>query len=147
MWRVWRCLSSYKPEVRLPWQVRGGRFHHQEVQRRATDRSESKNHFKSSRILSVQRGKLQKRPITQEQLKHVLLQPDGSNTWPLHSSNTGVFKIKLVLPKGLTCDHCVIQWWWTVGNNWGCDDDGNCGVGLGKTQETFVNCADITISP
>ena len=24
-------------------------------------------------------GKLQKRPITQEQLKHVLLQPDGSN--------------------------------------------------------------------
>ena len=92
-------------------------------------------------------GKVEKRPITQEQLKHVLLQPDGSNTWPLHSSRTGEFTIKLVLPKGLTCDHCVIQWWWTVGNNWGCNDEGDCGVGLGKTQETFVNCADIRISP
>ncbi|XP_078351368.1 uncharacterized protein LOC144636107 [Oculina patagonica] len=90
-------------------------------------------------------GKLEKRPITQEQLKHVLLQPDGSDTWPLHSSGTGDFKIKLLLPKGLTCDHCVMQWWWTVGNNWGCDEDGNCGVGKGKEQETFVNCADIKI--
>ncbi|XP_078349479.1 uncharacterized protein LOC144634405 [Oculina patagonica] len=92
-------------------------------------------------------GKLEnrERPITQEQLKHVLLQPDGSNTWPLHSSRTGNFKIKLNLPKGLTCDNCVMQWWWTVGNNWGCDEDGNCGVGKGKKQETFVNCADIKI--
>ena len=92
-------------------------------------------------------GKLQKRPITQEQLKHILLQPDGSNTWPLHSSRNGVFKIKLVLPKGLTCDYCVIQWWWTVGNNWGCNDEGVCGEGLAKRQETFVNCADIRITP
>ena len=92
-------------------------------------------------------GKVEKRPITQEQLKHVLLQPDGSNTWPLHSSRTREFTIKLVLPKGLTCDHCVIQWWWTVGNNWGCNEDGDCGVGLGKRQETFVNCADIKIVP
>ena len=90
-------------------------------------------------------GKLVKRPITQGQLTHVLLQPDGSNTWPLHTSKTGEFKIKLVLPKGLTCDHCVFQWWWTVGNNWGCDENGNCGVGKGKQQETFVNCADIKI--
>ena len=90
-------------------------------------------------------GKLEKRPVTQQQLKHVLLQPDGSNTWPLHASRTGDFKIRLVLPRGLTCDHCVMQWWWTVGNNWGCDEDGNCGVGKGKKQETFVNCADIKI--
>ncbi|KAJ7379974.1 hypothetical protein OS493_012736 [Desmophyllum pertusum] len=90
-------------------------------------------------------GKLVNRPITQEQLKHVLLQPDGSNTWPLHASRNGVFKIKLLLPKGLTCDHCVMQWWWTVGNNWGCNDNGDCGEGLGKKQETFVNCADIKI--
>lgn len=92
-------------------------------------------------------GKLVTRPITQDQLTHVLLQPDGSNTWQLHSSRNGDYHIKLVLPKGLTCDHCVIQWWWTVGNNWGCDEDGNCGVGLGKKQETFVNCADIRITP
>ena len=90
-------------------------------------------------------GKLQKRPITEEQLEYVLLQPDGSNTWQLHSSQTGKYTIKLVLPKGLTCDHCVMRWWWTVGNNWGCDENGNCGVGKGKKQETFVNCADIKI--
>lgn len=90
-------------------------------------------------------GKLVKRPITQEQLKYVLLQPDGSNTWQLHSSQNGKFTIKLDLPKDLTCDHCVLQWWWTVGNNWGCDENNNCGVGLGKKQETFVNCADIKI--
>ena len=69
-------------------------------------------------------GKLAKPPITQKKLNHVLLQPDGANTWPLHSSRNGLFKIKLVLPKGLTCDHCVMQWWWTVGNFWGCDDNG-----------------------
>ena len=91
-------------------------------------------------------GKLVNRPITQNQLDHVLLQPDGSNTWQLHSSENGEYHIKLDLPKGLTCDHCVLQWWWTVGNNWGCDDNGNCGVGLGKEQETFVNCADIKIT-
>ena len=34
-----------------------------------------------------------------------------------------------------------------MGNNWGCDDDNNCGVGRGKQQETFVNCADIKITP
>ena len=92
-------------------------------------------------------SKLERRPITQEQLAHVLLQPDGSNKWQLHSSANGKYHIKLVLPKGLTCDHCVLQWWWTVGNNWGCDEQGNCGVGLGKKQETFVNCSDIKITP
>ena len=92
-------------------------------------------------------GKVVSRPITQQQLSRVLLQPDGSNTWQLHSSTNGNYHIKLVLPKGTTCDHCVLQWWWTVGNNWGCDEDGNCGVGKGKKQETFVNCADIKIVP
>ena len=90
-------------------------------------------------------GKLEKPSITQEQLNHVLLQPNVSNTWPLHSSTNGMFKIKLKLPKGLTCDHCVMQWWWIAGNNWGCNDEGVCGHGLGKKQETFVNCAEIRI--
>ncbi|XP_068729965.1 uncharacterized protein [Montipora capricornis] len=91
-------------------------------------------------------GKVMRRPITQDQLTHVLLQPDGSNTWQLHSSGNGQFEIDLVLPKDLTCSHCVLQWWWTVGNNWGCDDNGLCGIGKGKKQETFVNCADISIT-
>ena len=31
-----------------------------------------------------------------------------------------------------------------VGNAWGCDDAGHCGVGVGP-QEQFINCADIAI--
>ena len=47
-------------------------------------------------------GKLERRPITQEQLTHVFLQLDRSNTSQLHSSANGRYHIKLVLPKGLT---------------------------------------------
>lgn len=89
-------------------------------------------------------GKIGSPPITQEKLKYVLKQPNGQEKWKITSHGNDVFKIRLVLPKGLTCDHCVMQWWYTVGNNWGCDADG-CGLGHGP-QETFVNCADIRIT-
>ncbi|XP_068681915.1 uncharacterized protein [Montipora foliosa] len=84
-------------------------------------------------------------PITQEKLKHVLKQPNGATEWKINSKFNTVFKIRLQLPKGLTCDHCVLQWWWRVANSWGCDGPGNCGIGKGE-QETFVNCADIRIT-
>ncbi|XP_078352211.1 uncharacterized protein LOC144636882 [Oculina patagonica] len=90
-------------------------------------------------------GRIGTAPITQEKLNYVLKQANGDSKWRLTSSANDVFKIKLKLPGGLTCDHCVMQWWWTVGNNWGCDADG-CGVGHGEKQETFVNCADIRIT-
>ena len=63
------------------------------------------------------------------------------------------------LPAGVSCAHCVLQWWWKVGNSWGCDQDidpdrfgkpftgpNKCCVGCGH-QETFVNCADVKIDP
>ena len=28
---------------------------------------------------------------------------------------TGIFRFKVQLPKDLTCEHCVLQWWW-LGN-------------------------------
>ena len=77
-------------------------------------------------------------PITQQKLAHVL------KTWKINSNKNEVFAIKMKLPKGLTCDHCVIQWWWRVANSWGCDGPNDCGMGKGE-QETFVNCADIRI--
>ena len=46
----------------------------------------------------------------------------------------------------MVCDHCVISWKWHTGNNWGCEDSGECGVGLGP-QEEFWGCADIAITP
>ena len=60
-------------------------------------------------------------------------------------SGDEVFKIKLKLPSDLVCEQCVIQWWYSAGNNWDCDSTG-CGVGKGK-QEHFVNCADVRILP
>ena len=90
-------------------------------------------------------GKIGTPPITQEKLKHILKQPNGKTKWFIDSKANEVFKIKLKLPRGLTCDHCVMQWWWNVGNSWGCDGPRDCGMGKGE-QETFVNCADIRIT-
>ena len=84
-------------------------------------------------------------PITQEKLKYVLRQPNGDTRWKINVPEDKIFEIKLRLPKGLTCDHCVLQWWWRVGNSWGCDGPNDCGMGKGQ-QETFVNCADIRIT-
>ena len=90
-------------------------------------------------------GEIGTPPITQEKLMYDLKQPNGDTKWRINSQGNDVFTIKLKLPKGLTCDHCVMQWWWRVGNNWGCDGPGNCGMGKGP-QEHFVNCADIRIT-
>ena len=90
-------------------------------------------------------GRIGPLPITQEKLTHVLKQPNGASRWRINSKRNEVFKIPLVLPKGLTCEHCVMQWWWRVANSWGCDAPNDCGMGKGE-QETFVNCADIRIT-
>ena len=91
-------------------------------------------------------GKIGEPPITQDKLTHLLKRTNGEARWP-HPKGTGNFAIDLVLPRDLSCDHCVMQWTWTAGNNNGCDDvSGECGLGLGA-QETFVNCADIRITP
>ena len=90
-------------------------------------------------------GKIGTPPMTQEKLTYVLRQPNGDPKWVIDSKKNKVFKIRLKLPRGLTCDHCVMQWWWRVANSWGCDGPGDCGMGKGE-QETFVNCADIRIT-
>eukprot|EP00121_Abeoforma_whisleri_P010028 Awhi_evm1s9236 len=75
--------------------------------------------------------------------------------------------MKYKLPDGVTCDHCVLQWWWVTGNSCNikgatdfkepnvCNTDkivdtfvksvlGNCGNG--RFPEEFWNCADIAIT-
>lgn len=90
-------------------------------------------------------GKLGSRPFTNEKLTHVLRQLDGSSRYDLPVFNNQKFTVRLRLPADLSCDRCVLQWRYTAGNNWGCDPDGTCGVGNGKKQETFINCADVKI--
>ena len=61
-------------------------------------------------------------PIRQSELdKNLLRMPDGNAEWKLPPAN-GDYTISLQLPRGLTCDHCVLQWWWSTGNNWVCND-------------------------
>ena len=94
-------------------------------------------------------GDIGAKPITQAKLKYTLpvvgLDGMGTRFYFPPKSSSGDFKTKVKLPDDLSCDNCVLQWWWTAGNNWGCDNSG-CGVGRGR-QETFVNCADIKIKP
>ncbi|RXG62233.1 hypothetical protein Avbf_10633 [Armadillidium vulgare] len=59
---------------------------------------------------------------------------------------TGNFTWYVQLPPSMTCSNCVIQWTYVGGkNNWG-----QCGNGTGRLgcgpQETFKNCADVSIS-
>ena len=74
-------------------------------------------------------------PITQADLDSTMLElENGDQEWTLGDTGAGEYTITLRLPTGFSCDHCVLQWWWTTGNNW-----------QGNEPETFVNCADIKI--
>jgi len=68
---------------------------------------------------------------------------EGGTTYPV-GSNTGHYYPRVKLPEGVTCEHCVLQWTYTAGNNWGVCEDGTGRLGCGP-QETFRGCADIGI--
>lgn len=55
-----------------------------------------------------------------------------------------VYEMRYVLPKGLTCSQCVLQWRYIAGNNWGKCENGTEAVGCGP-QEEFRACADIAV--
>ncbi|CAG5046867.1 unnamed protein product [Parnassius apollo] len=55
-----------------------------------------------------------------------------------------VYEMKYKLPDNLVCSHCVLQWRYIAGNNWGTCANGTSAVGCGP-QEEFRACADITI--
>ncbi|XP_037952307.1 uncharacterized protein LOC119682854 [Teleopsis dalmanni] len=75
--------------------------------------------------------------------KHRLLFADGSDKLYI-GTTTGSIKTTIVLPNGVSCQHCVLRWTYNAGNNWGICEDGSGKVGCGA-QENFVNCADISI--
>ena len=53
--------------------------------------------------------------------------------------------VQVVLPAGLTCSQCVVQWTYFTGNTWGQCSNGTEGMGCGD-QEMFRNCADVQIN-
>eukprot|EP00121_Abeoforma_whisleri_P005264 Awhi_evm1s4765 len=76
--------------------------------------------------------------VTQECFDQYQLEKvDGGIEWqsPPVQYNTGNrnYSMKFRLPKGLTCERCVVQWYWQTTNS------------IGDYPEEFWNCADITI--
>lgn len=45
----------------------------------------------------------------------------------------GNVSFPITLPQNISCDHCVLRWFWTTNNS------------PGLPPEIFINCADITI--
>jgi len=78
--------------------------------------------------------------------RHLLDVRGGGKRYML-PSGTGIFSTEIALPKGLTCSHCVLQWRYVGGNNWGiCPSTGIGETGCGP-QEEFRACSDISITP
>ena len=83
---------------------------------------------------------------TQECLdQHILQLADGSGTKYSPVNEKRTYNMKFKLPDGFKCEHCVFQWHYHTGNNWGDCGDGTQKEGCGP-QETFRGCADIVIS-
>ncbi len=86
---------------------------------------------------------------TQKCLDQGLLELANSGSTKLSNIGnygTKTITVRLQLPSNVACQHCVFQWKYTTGNNWGKDPvTGEEGLGLGIENETFMGCADITI--
>lgn len=75
--------------------------------------------------------------------QYILELEDGGTTFrPDRGSSK--YEVSYRLPSGLVCDHCVLQWRYTAGNNWGDCNNGTHGLGCGN-QEQFYACSDISI--
>ncbi|XP_038222659.1 uncharacterized protein LOC119840219 [Zerene cesonia] len=71
------------------------------------------------------------------------MESGGKNYYP---PGVGTFTVRYRLPIGLSCEHCILQWRYVAGNNWGNCGNGTSGLGCGD-QENFLACSDITIEP
>ncbi|EFX65039.1 hypothetical protein DAPPUDRAFT_65736 [Daphnia pulex] len=85
--------------------------------------------------------------VTQECLNANLLKmADDTTRFYLPSQESKPYSPRVKLPAGLICENCVLQWLYNAGNSWGVCANGTGALGCGN-QETFVNCADISILP
>ncbi|KAG5875935.1 hypothetical protein JTB14_036468 [Gonioctena quinquepunctata] len=66
----------------------------------------------------------------------------GSRYFPKDGNK--VYEMKFRLPNK-SCEHCLLQWRYIAGNNWGTCTNGTGAIGCGP-QEEFRACADITIA-
>ncbi|VVC94563.1 uncharacterized protein LOC126973912 [Leptidea sinapis] len=76
--------------------------------------------------------------------EHQLELEDGGYLY--YPSTGGTFTVRYRIPDDISCEHCVLQWRYVAGNNWGICEDGRGELGCGD-QETFGACSDIKITP
>jgi len=77
--------------------------------------------------------------------RHLLEFASGETRMEVGQGNK-LFKYRVKLPAGVTCQQCILQWHYNAGNSWGTDPDTGKGcIGCGP-QETFMGCADVAIS-
>ncbi|KAJ8715291.1 hypothetical protein PYW08_005272 [Mythimna loreyi] len=82
---------------------------------------------------------------TQECFDRILLESEDGETKYYPKRGSGTYEVKYRIPSNVVCDHCVLQWKYTAGNNWGTCKNGTQGLGCGN-QENFFSCSDITIA-
>ncbi|KZS10585.1 uncharacterized protein LOC116929479 [Daphnia magna] len=84
--------------------------------------------------------------VTQECLNQNLLTlADGTTQFNVEQNTVAVvFAIQVQLPAEITCENCVLQWYYRASSRIGDCGDGTTDYGCGD-QETYVNCADIAI--
>lgn len=88
---------------------------------------------------------LDKEQETEECFDRLPVRTATGTEYVLTSSSPGDYVVPLVLPQDLQCKHCVLQWTYITGNNWGYCADGTGRLGCGP-QEHFRTCSDIIIS-
>lgn len=77
--------------------------------------------------------------------RYKLTNSNGADKFPLPSTAAGDFVFYVQLPSNLWCNHCVLQWTYVAGNNWGVCPNGTGMLGCGN-QEHFRTCSDIRIT-
>ncbi|XP_060075035.1 uncharacterized protein LOC132554743 [Ylistrum balloti] len=83
---------------------------------------------------------------TQECLdQHLLRLENADGTRYYLGGKRGAVNLRAILPQGLTCSQCVLQWRWNTGNSYGYAPNGTYCIGCGL-QEMFLGCSDIAIS-
>lgn len=82
--------------------------------------------------------------------KHVLHRADGTGPYTEVPPSASVVSAKYVLPKGVRCRRCVLQWTYETGNS--CNppgvhrpDPGLSSCKVSTNGEQFWNCADVRI--
>lgn len=83
--------------------------------------------------------------------KHLLRRADGRGAFTPVPGGASTFAVKYVLPKGLRCERCVMQWTYETGNS--CNPPGIAAPQPGMEScatstngEGFWNCADVRIT-